>query len=163
MMENNNVGEGNDKGSEGFGEGNDDNVKNSGRGDKEAEKGFEEFIRGEEYSLESIKESLEDALKKLAHVRKNGNMFEEKAQRISKMAIALRDEATEARKDADDAIAMVQQLIGEEIGAEEAFNKAKMVVSVAETQTKLALAALQKARDKIKEQVRLVASSTLTD
>ncbi|GLJ42693.1 hypothetical protein SUGI_0885150 [Cryptomeria japonica] len=208
-MENNNAGEGNDKGSEGFGEGNgenysqfygesggealgksteieltgdamgvsenvvssvamasnltDDNVKNSGRGDKEAEKGFEEFIRGEEYSLESTKESLEDALKKLADARKNSNMFEEKAQRISEMAIALRDEATEARKDADDAIAMVQQLIGEEIGAEEAFNKAKMAVSVAETQTKLALAALQKAQDKIKEQVRLVASSTLTD
>ncbi|GLJ20237.1 hypothetical protein SUGI_0367300 [Cryptomeria japonica] len=71
----------------------DDSVKNSGRGDKEVEKGFEEFIRGEEYSLESTKESLEDALKKLVHVRKNGNMFEEKAQRISEMTIALRDEA----------------------------------------------------------------------
>ncbi|GLJ53527.1 hypothetical protein SUGI_1142060 [Cryptomeria japonica] len=96
----------------------DDNVKNYGRGDKGAEKGFEEYIRGEEYSLESTKESLEDALKKLVHARKNCNMFEKKAQRISKMAITLRDEATEARKDVDDAIAMVQQLISEEIGAE---------------------------------------------
>lgn len=140
----------------------DDSVKNSGRGE-EADKGFEECTRGEGYSLESAKQPLEDASKKLADARKNSNMFEEKAQRISEMAIALRDEAAEARKDADDAIAMVQQLIGEETGAEEALNKAKKAVSVAETQTKLAVVALQKAQEKIKETVRLVASSTLTD
>ncbi|KAH9324123.1 hypothetical protein KI387_004301, partial [Taxus chinensis] len=137
-------------------------VKHCGRGAKEADKGLEENVRGEGYSLESMREALVDALKKLEDARKNSNMFEEKAQRISELAIALRDEATEAWQEAGKAMVMVQQLIGEETGAEEALSKAKIVMSVAETQTMLALEALQKVQEKVKEEAELAVSSSLT-
>lgn len=99
-------------------------------------------------TLEAMRELLQSAFKDLEEARHNSSMFEEKAQKISEAAIASRDKAVEARNEADETTAMIQVLIMEEIGAQEAVNKAKVAVSSAQVQTKLALEALEKAREK---------------
>lgn len=103
--------------------------------------------RGEGPSLETMRELLQSASKHLEETRHNSSRFEEKAQNISEAAIAARDKAVEARDEADEATAMIQVLITEEVEAQEALNKAKVAVSSAQVQTKLALEALEKARE----------------
>lgn len=103
--------------------------------------------RGEGPSLEAMRELLQNASKDLEEARHNSSMFEEKAQKISEAAIAARDKAVEARDEADETTAMIQVLITEEVEAQEALNKAKVAVSSAQVQTKLALEALEKARE----------------
>uniref|UniRef100_A0A0D6QSU0 RCK N-terminal domain-containing protein n=1 Tax=Araucaria cunninghamii TaxID=56994 RepID=A0A0D6QSU0_ARACU len=137
-------------------------AKDWGKVGVEVEKGLEECEKGEGYSLEATRELLAEALKNLEDARNNSNMFEERAQKISETAIALKDEAVEARKEVDEAMAMVQQLIEAETGAQEVLNKARTAVEVAEAQNKVALEALQKALEKVKQQEQSMVGNSLT-
>lgn len=129
----------------------DSDVKGFGRDvevSEEALEGCNFDSKNEGPTLEAMRELLQSAFKDLEEARHNSSLFEEKAQKISEAAIASRDKAVEARNEADETTAMIQVLITEEVGAQEAVNKAKVAVSSAEVQIKLALEALEKAREK---------------
>ncbi|KAK4411364.1 K(+) efflux antiporter 2, chloroplastic [Sesamum angolense] len=65
-------------------------------------------------SLEELRESLQKALKDLEAARLNSTMFEEKAQKISEAAIALKDDATNAWDDVNNALGNIQEIVNEE-------------------------------------------------
>ncbi|KAI3449177.1 hypothetical protein Pfo_005842 [Paulownia fortunei] len=82
--------------------------------------------------LDELRELLQKALKDLEIARLNSTMFEEKAQRISEAAIALKDEATNAWDDANDALSNLPEIVNEEAIAKEGVQKATMALSLAE-------------------------------
>lgn len=96
----------------------------------------------ESYQLEDLRELLQEALKELDVARLNSTMFEEKAQRISESAIALKDEAESARRDVTSAVSTIQEIVTEENIAKEAVQKATMALSMAEARLQLAIGAL---------------------
>ncbi|KAI3918664.1 hypothetical protein MKX01_041984 [Papaver californicum] len=93
-------------------------------------------------SLEELRDLLQKAIKELGIAERNSRMFEEKAQKISEAAIALKDEAANAWTDVTLALNAVQNVVGEENIAKEAVQKATMAVSMAEARLELALEAL---------------------
>ncbi|KAI4369894.1 hypothetical protein MLD38_018289 [Melastoma candidum] len=97
-------------------------------------------------SLKDLRDILQKALKELEVARMNSLVFEEKAQRISEMAIALKDQAQQALNDIDNALVAVQQVVNEEAVAKEAFQKATMALSIAEATRQAALESLEVAK-----------------
>lgn len=98
-------------------------------------------------SLDELKELLVKAMKELEVAQVNSTMFEEKAQRISENAIALKDEASNAWKDVSATLDMVQEIVNEECLAKETVQKATMVLSLAEARLQVAIESLQVAKE----------------
>ncbi|KAK4847462.1 hypothetical protein QYF36_002203 [Acer negundo] len=137
-------------------DGNDRNVEFGGSGDEssrgESAAGAESIDLGEEEteekdvdapSLDELKELLLMGSKELEVARLNSTMFEEKAQRISEAAIALKDEAANAWNDVNTTLDMIQEIVNEECVAKEAVQKATMALSLAEARLQVALESLQ--------------------
>ena len=121
------------EGTKGSGEVNDDEDTSSGR----------------EVDLDALREMLQRSRKELEVARLNSTMFEEKAQRISESAIALKDRADSAQRDVSAAVAMVQEIISKEADAKEAVQKSTMVLSMAEARLQLAAEALEAKRGSV--------------
>ncbi|KAK8718347.1 hypothetical protein V6N13_045583 [Hibiscus sabdariffa] len=83
-------------------------------------------------SLDELRELLQKAMKELEVARLNSRMFEEKAQKISEAAIALKDEAANAWNDVNSTLNMIQDVVNDECIAKEAVQKAIMALSLAE-------------------------------
>lgn len=96
-------------------------------------------------SLEELRDLLQKATKELEVASLNSTMFEEKAQRISEVAIALKDEAASAWNDVNQTLNVVQETVDEECVAKEAVQKATMALSLAEARLQVALESLEEA------------------
>ncbi|KAL1200010.1 K(+) efflux antiporter 2 [Cardamine amara subsp. amara] len=94
-------------------------------------------------SLEELRDLLHKATKELEVASLNSTMFEEKAQRISEVAIALKDEAASAWNDVNQTLNVVQETVDEECVAKEAVQKATMALSLAEARLQVALESLE--------------------
>ncbi|KAL2233918.1 K(+) efflux antiporter 2, chloroplastic [Sesamum indicum] len=99
-------------------------------------------------SLEELRESLQKALKDLEVARLNSTMFEEKAQKISEAAIALKDDATNAWDNVNNALGDIQEIVNEEAIAIEGVQKATMALSLAEARLQVALDSLKVSKEK---------------
>lgn len=113
-----------------------------------------ESVEGEEEevdmpSVDELREVLQKALKELEVAQRNSTMFEDKAQRISEAAIALKDEAARARDDVNATLHIIQEIGNEESAAKEAIRKATMVYSLAEARLQLALESLEAEKGRI--------------
>ncbi|PKI45413.1 hypothetical protein CRG98_034218, partial [Punica granatum] len=97
-------------------------------------------------SLEELRDLLQTALKELEVARINSTMFEEKAQRISETAIALKDEADSASSDVSETLDAIQAIVTEEVVAKEAVQKATMALSLAEARLQVAVESLRVAK-----------------
>ncbi|EOA36583.1 hypothetical protein CARUB_v10011770mg [Capsella rubella] len=94
-------------------------------------------------SLEELKELLLKAIKDLEVARLNSTMFEEKAQRISERAIALKDEAATAWLDVNKTLDLIRDTVDEECLAKEAVQKATMALSLAEARLQVIVESLE--------------------
>ncbi|XP_047314926.1 K(+) efflux antiporter 2, chloroplastic-like [Impatiens glandulifera] len=94
-------------------------------------------------SLDELRELLLKALNELEVARLNSTMFEEKAQKISENAIALKDEAANALNDVNATLDIIQETVNEEIVAKEAVQKATMALSLAEARVQVAMDSLE--------------------
>ncbi|GAB4844449.1 K(+) efflux antiporter 2, chloroplastic [Ancistrocladus abbreviatus] len=110
----------------------------SGEGDEEE--------TAEAPSLEELRELLQKAYRELEVARLNSKMFEEKAQRISEAAIALKDEAVNARNDVYNTLGMIEEIVKEEFAAREAVQKATMALSLAEARLQVAVESQEAAK-----------------
>jgi chromosome segregation ATPase len=99
--------------------------------------------------VDGLREMLHRSRNELEVARLNSTMFEEKAQRISESAIALKDRADGAQRDVSAAVATVQEIIGKEADAKEAVQKATMALSMAEARLQLAAEALEAKRGSV--------------
>ncbi|XP_057496279.1 K(+) efflux antiporter 2, chloroplastic-like [Actinidia eriantha] len=99
-------------------------------------------------TLDELRELFQMALKELEVARLNSIMFEEKAQRISEAAIALKDEAANARDNVDSTLDTIQEILNEETGAKEAVQKATMALSLAEARLQVVVDSLEAAKGK---------------
>ncbi|WVZ87742.1 hypothetical protein U9M48_034335 [Paspalum notatum var. saurae] len=99
--------------------------------------------------VDGLRDMLQRSMKELEVARLNSTMFEEKAQRISESAIALKDRADSAQRDVSSAVATVQEIIGKESDAKEAVQKATMALSMAEARLQLAAEALDAKRGSV--------------
>ncbi|KAJ4953684.1 hypothetical protein NE237_030516 [Protea cynaroides] len=97
-------------------------------------------------STDYLKEVLQKAIKELEVARLNSTMFEEKAQKISETAIALKDEAENAWNDVHTALNTIQGIIAEEAVAKESVQKATLSLSMAEARLQLAVKSLEAAK-----------------
>ncbi|CAN4111634.1 unnamed protein product [Withania somnifera] len=111
---------------------------------KELEEEKEEEKEG--HSLDELRELLQKALKDLEVAQLNSTMFEEKAQKISEAAIALKDEAANAWDDVNKKLDSIQEVVGEEMIAKEAVQRATMALSLAEARLLVALDSIQAAK-----------------
>ncbi|KAK4371930.1 hypothetical protein RND71_007314 [Anisodus tanguticus] len=111
---------------------------------KELEEEKEEEKEG--HNLDDLRELLQKALKDLEVAQLNSTMFEEKAQKISEAAIALKDEAANAWDDVNKQLDSVQEIVSEEMIAKEAVQKATMALSLAEARLLVALDSIQTAK-----------------
>ncbi|VFQ75691.1 unnamed protein product [Cuscuta campestris] len=115
--------------------GNDGSSKSEVNAIVEASSLKDEFVKEDEEtepSLEDLRELLQKALMDLEIARINSTMFEDKAQRISEAAIALKDDAANAWNDVNKALNSIQETLDEEAMAKEAIQKATMSLSLAE-------------------------------
>ncbi|XP_047322296.1 K(+) efflux antiporter 2, chloroplastic-like [Impatiens glandulifera] len=106
-------------------------------------------VRGEEKvvpSLDELREVLQKALNELEVTRLNSTMFEEKAQRISETAIALKDEAANAWNNVNSTLQTVIEIASEEAVTKEAAHKATMALSLAEARLQVAMDSLEAAK-----------------
>ncbi|XP_042440554.1 K(+) efflux antiporter 2, chloroplastic-like [Zingiber officinale] len=99
------------------------------------------------YHLEELRELLQKAIKELQVASLNSTMFEEKAQKVSETAIALKDEAERAWRDVNSVASSIQEIINEEDVAKEAVQKATMALSMAEARLQLAVGAIDSEMD----------------
>lgn len=102
----------------------------------------------EALSLEELREALQKALKDLEVARLSSTMFEEKAQTLSEIAIALKDEAKIAWDDVNTAIGNFQDIINEENIAKEEVQKAILTLSLAKAKLNAAVDLLKIAKEK---------------
>lgn len=100
-------------------------------------------VENETDSLEELKELLQKAIKELEVARLNSTMFEEKAQRISERAIALKDEAATAWHDVNKTLDVIRDTVDEESLAKEAVQKATMALSLAEARLQVIVESLE--------------------
>ncbi|KAK4476570.1 hypothetical protein RD792_015727 [Penstemon davidsonii] len=114
--------------------------------DSKGRAGWEEGL--EVPGLDELRELLQKASKELEIARLNSTMFEEKAQRISEAAIALKDEAANALDNVNDALRNIQEILNEESIAKEGVQKATMALSLAEARLQVAVASLRIAKEK---------------
>ncbi|KAL6651765.1 hypothetical protein ACP70R_010690 [Stipagrostis hirtigluma subsp. patula] len=121
-----------------------------GDGDEASSSGSDEEQRSfKEVDVDDLREMLHRSRKELEVARLNSTMFEEKAQRISESAIALKDRADSAQRDVSAAVATVQEIISKEADAKEAVQKATMALSMAEARLQLAAEALEAKRGSV--------------
>ncbi|ONM11987.1 K(+) efflux antiporter 2 chloroplastic [Zea mays] len=125
----------------GSGEVYDDDATSSGPDDDDNDKGPAD--------VDGLREMLQRCRNELEVARLNSTMFEEKAQRISESAIALKDRAEGAQRDVSAAVATVQEVIVKEADAKEAVQKATMALSMAEARLQLASEALDAKRGSV--------------
>ncbi|CAD6259014.1 unnamed protein product [Miscanthus lutarioriparius] len=125
-------------------------AKDSGEvSDEEATSSWSDDDRGPgPADVDGLREMLHRSRNELEVARLNSTMFEEKAQRISESAIALKDRADVAQRDVSAAVATVQEIIGKEADAKDAVQKATMALSMAEARLQLAAEALEAKRGK---------------
>ncbi|CAK9168011.1 unnamed protein product, partial [Ilex paraguariensis] len=97
--------------------------------------------------VDELRELLQKALKELEIAKLNSTVFEEKAQRISEAAIALKDEATNAWNDVNSTLNTIQEVVNEGAVAKEAVQKATMTLSLAEARLQVALNSLTSAKE----------------
>ncbi|KAK1430330.1 hypothetical protein QVD17_12990 [Tagetes erecta] len=97
----------------------------------------------DELSVDELKKVLQKALKELEIAQLNSTMFEEKAQRISESAIALKDEASVATDNVHSVLLSIEKIENEEIAAKEAIQRATMALSLSEARLQVALESLQ--------------------
>ncbi|WCJ23179.1 Glutathione-regulated potassium-efflux system protein KefC [Euphorbia peplus] len=97
-------------------------------------------------SLDELRELLHKAMTELEVARLNSTMFEEKAQRISEAAIALKDEATDAWNVVNSTLDTVQGIVNEEAVAKEAVQNATMALSLAQARLKVAIESIAGAK-----------------
>ncbi|KAF8379465.1 hypothetical protein HHK36_028901 [Tetracentron sinense] len=97
-------------------------------------------------SLDDLKDLLQKALKELEVALLNSTMFEEKAQKISETAIALKDEGANAWNAVNLTLNTIQEVISEEAVAKIAVQKATMALSMAEARLQLASESLDTAK-----------------
>lgn len=97
-------------------------------------------------NVDELRDLLQKARRDLEVARLNSTMFEEKAQKISETAIALQDEAENARTDVDETLTMIKELVDQEVNAKEGFKKATMVLSLAEASFQVALESVEAVR-----------------
>ncbi|KAG2320400.1 hypothetical protein Bca52824_013613 [Brassica carinata] len=119
---------------------NDDSLGNAETNDQ-----GEENDESESDSLEELRELLHKAIKDLEVARLNSTMFEEKAQRISETAIALKDQAASAWHDVNKTLDVMRVTVDEESVAKEAVQKATMALSLAEARLRVVLESLEEA------------------
>ncbi|XP_065864636.1 K(+) efflux antiporter 2, chloroplastic-like [Euphorbia lathyris] len=105
-----------------------------------------EESNSEVLSLDELRELLQKAMTELEVARLNSTMFEEKAQRISEAAIALKDEATDAWNNVNSTLDTVQGIVNEEAVAKEAVQNATMALSLAQARLKVAIESIQGAK-----------------
>lgn len=134
------------------------NSESSGVGpasDSELSDSSEEEGKGEQQdetevpTLDELRELLPKAMRELDVARINSTMFEEKAQRISEAAIALKDVAENAWNDVNSTLDSVQQIVSEENVAKEAVQKATMALSLAEARVQVAIETVEVAKGRI--------------
>ncbi|KAL8114201.1 hypothetical protein AgCh_021166 [Apium graveolens] len=89
-------------------------------------------------SLDDLREVLQKACKELEIARLNSSMFEEKAQRISEAAIALKDEAAVAWDDVNSALNDIQEIVNKEASTKEVVQAATMSLSLAKARLQVA-------------------------
>ncbi|KAK8474821.1 hypothetical protein V6N12_065879 [Hibiscus sabdariffa] len=89
-------------------------------------------------SVGELRELLQKAMNELEVACLNSRMFEEKAQKISETAIALKDEAANAWNDVNSTLNMVQDVVNDECIAKEAVQKAIMALSLAKARLQVA-------------------------
>ncbi|KAG5626766.1 hypothetical protein H5410_011984 [Solanum commersonii] len=97
-------------------------------------------------NLDELRELLQKALKDLEVAQLNSTMFEEKAQKISEAAIALKDEAANAWDDVNKQLDSIEDIVVEEMIAKETVQKATMALSLAEARLLVALDSIQTAK-----------------
>ncbi|VVA89608.1 unnamed protein product [Arabis nemorensis] len=122
---------------EGFSERNDESEATVLKEEKDVKAG------NETDSLEELRELLQKAIKELDVARLNSTMFEEKAQRISETAIALKDEAASAWDEVNKTLDVVRDTVDEESVAKEALQKATMALSLAEARLQVVVESLE--------------------
>ncbi|KAD3069147.1 hypothetical protein E3N88_37027 [Mikania micrantha] len=99
-------------------------------------------------TLDELKEFLQKALKELEIAQLNSVMFEDKAQRISEAAIALKDKALKAWDDVNLALIAIEEIVKEEDPVKESIQRAKMALSLAEARHQVALESWEIAKEK---------------
>ena len=118
---------------------------NDSLGNAETNDQSEEKDESESDSLEELRDLLHKAIKDLEVARLNSTMFEEKAQRISETAIALKDEATSAWHEVNKTLDVMRVTVDEESLAKEAVQNATMALSLAEARLRVVLESLEEA------------------
>ncbi|KAJ0815837.1 hypothetical protein HanLR1_Chr00c0631g0764101 [Helianthus annuus] len=98
-------------------------------------------------SVDELRKVLQKALKELEIAQLNSTMFEEKAQRISESAIALKDEASVGQDNINSVLLSIEKVENEEIAAKEAIQRATMALSLSEARLKVALDSLEAAKE----------------
>ncbi|KAL3618654.1 K(+) efflux antiporter 2, chloroplastic [Castilleja foliolosa] len=94
-------------------------------------------------NLDELRELLQKALVDLEVARLSSTLFEEKAQKISETAIALKDEAKNAWEDVNTALGNIQEIVNEEAIAKEAFQEATMSLSLVEARLQVIVDSLK--------------------
>ncbi|GLT79607.1 hypothetical protein SLA2020_510900 [Shorea laevis] len=113
-------------------------------------------------TVDELRELLQKAMKELDLARLNSSMFEEKAQRISEAAIALKDEAANAWDDVNNTLDKIQEIVKEESVTKEAVHKATMELSLAEARLQVAVESL-KARKEVNDSPESSGESDVKD
>uniref|UniRef100_A0A7N0VM34 Uncharacterized protein n=1 Tax=Kalanchoe fedtschenkoi TaxID=63787 RepID=A0A7N0VM34_KALFE len=93
--------------------------------------------------LEELRGSLQKAVRELEVARLSSIKFEEKAQKISEAAIALRDEAEQAWMEVNSTLDAIQEVENEASVAKEAVHKSTLSLSLAEARLQAAMESLE--------------------
>ncbi|MFS7932445.1 putative regulator of K+ conductance, NAD(P)-binding domain superfamily [Helianthus anomalus] len=109
-------------------------------------------------TLDELKELLQKAHKELEIAQLNSIMFEDKAQRISEAAIALKDKALNAWDDVNSALISIEEIVKEEGPVKEAIKRAKMALSLAEARHQVALESENENLNSLEEEKALLAA-----
>lgn len=125
-------------------------VSNEANDDEANSLGSEDEKAGtKDVDVDGLRDALNKLRKDLEVARLNSTMFEEKAQRISESAIALKDQADSAQRDVSAAVVMVQEIISKEADAKEAVQRATMALSMAKARLQLAAEAVEANRGSV--------------
>ncbi|KAJ0245354.1 K(+) efflux antiporter 1 [Hirschfeldia incana] len=118
---------------------------NDSLGNAESNDQTEDKDEIESDSLDELRELLHKATKDLEVARLNSTKFEEKAQRISETAIALKDQATSAWHEVNKTLDVMRETVDEESVAKEALQNATMALSLAEARLRVVEESLDEA------------------
>ncbi|KAI7736541.1 hypothetical protein M8C21_020615 [Ambrosia artemisiifolia] len=124
------------------------NVESSNEETKNDSKDKGEEAEAVALTLDELKALLQKALKELEIAQLNSTMFEDKAQRISEAAIALKDKALNAWDDVNLALLAIEEILKEEGPIKESIKRAKMALSLAEARHQVALESFEDGKEK---------------